>query len=110
DHVVRAAAFGAVASAATNVVRPLDRTWLSGRAMLDGKTTVSGDVLALPEAEYPVAREAQRRLGHRAGLATPLLREGVPIGVLTVLRMEPRPFTEQQIALAQPFADQAVIA
>ena len=43
-------------------------------------------------------------------LSVPLLREGNPVGALSVGKAEPTPFSDRQVRLLQTFADQAVIA
>jgi signal transduction histidine kinase/HAMP domain-containing protein len=81
---------------------------VTGRALIDRQTIHVHD-LAAAAAEFP-GDKVQIQLGVRTHLAVPLLREGVPIGVIVIRRSEIRPFSEQQIALLKTFADQAVIA
>jgi len=83
------------------------RGTITGRVMLERKTVHIPDVLNDTEYEFI---EGQKTGGYRAMLGVPLMRDGVAIGVLIVGRSEPRPFTAQQIELAETFADQAVIA
>jgi len=79
----------------------------TGRALLERKPAHIIDVLADPE--YTMT-EAPKKGGWRTMLAVPMLREGLPIGVLHLLRTVVRPFTDKQIELIETFADQAVIA
>ncbi len=64
------------------------------------------------EAEHPVVAALWRRPGNttRSAVTVPLLRGGQGIGALSVRRSTSVPFTPQQIALLETFADQAVIA
>jgi GAF domain-containing protein len=78
-----------------------------GRALLEGRVVHIPDVKADPEYTFT---QGQRLGGYRTVLAIPMLREGIPIGVLSLTRSEVRPFTDKQIELATTFADQAVIA
>src|SRR5262245_29675204 len=66
---------------------------VTGRVLLEGKPVHIIDVLA--DTEYSLG-EAQKKGGFRTMLAVPLLREGVPIGVLHVLRTSVRPFADKQ--------------
>jgi GAF domain-containing protein len=78
-----------------------------GRALLEGRVIHIPDVKADPEFTF---MEHQKLGDFRTLLAVPMLRDGVPSGVVTLTRTEMRPFSDKQIELATTFADQAAIA
>jgi two-component system, NtrC family, sensor kinase len=78
---------------------------LTGRAFLERRPIHVLD--AQLEARHP---GLALQTWARTMLAVPLLREGMPIGVITIWRDFVEAFTERQIDLVKSFADQAVIA
>jgi two-component system, NtrC family, sensor kinase len=90
---------------------PATRGTVVGRAVVDRRTIHVEDIVAA-ESEFPaiVSRMKQAGLPTRTVVATPLLREGTPLGAIFNGRPEVHPFSAKQIALLEIFANQAVIA
>ena len=106
----RAAHYGPILWAGGEESSPISRGLVSGRAVVDRRTIHVHDMATESETEFPEGLRFQKRAGHRTILATPLLREGIPIGTILIRRTEVRPFSEKQIKLLETFASQAVIA
>ena len=83
------------------------RESLIGRTALEGRTVHIPDCLTDPE--YKVL-EYQKVGKYRTNLGIPLVRDGVTIGVIGLMRSVVKPFTSKQVELVETFADQAVIA
>jgi class 3 adenylate cyclase len=86
----------------------IDRGSCAGRALLDRKIVQVIDALADPEYTFPTTLAGVA--GSRTLLGVPLLREGSPIGAMTLGRKSVGRFSDKQIELAETFADQATIA
>jgi two-component system, NtrC family, sensor kinase len=105
--------------AASYGLPPIDKTYTEQLILKPEGKSVVGRVLTtrrtvhIPDAaidpEYAQV-DLQRFRGYRGWLGVPLLREGIPIGVITVENRAAHEYTEKQIALVTTFADQAVIA
>src|SRR5215831_7667351 len=82
-----------------------------GRLMRERRAVHIPDMLNDPayDARDPLRLQVLQG-GMRSWLGVPMLKEGELIGAIVIYRSEQRAFTEQQIALLQTFADQAVIA
>jgi putative methionine-R-sulfoxide reductase with GAF domain len=78
-----------------------------GRALVEGRTIHIDDARADPDYTFS---DAIKFGGIRTVLGVPMLREGMPVGAMSLSRSEVRPFTEKQIELVATFADQAAIA
>ncbi|MGC1995699.1 MAG: GAF domain-containing protein, partial [Pseudolabrys sp.] len=87
-----------------------DRESVFGRTILERRTIHVPDLLSDPDLDQRRLRDYAGVANMRSGLGVPLMREGAIVGVFTLQRREPRPFTDKQIELVTTFADQAVIA
>jgi GAF domain-containing protein len=92
---------------AASVPIEFDRRTVTGRTLMARKTVHILDGNA--DLDFDFA-PALKRIGFRTLLGVPLLREGVPIGVIVLMRKTVNAFTTKQIELVTTFADQAVIA
>jgi GAF domain-containing protein len=101
-------------SGVADVILPIAPSAKSGtmRSIMTKQIIHIADYLAEPAYlegdDYVVA--AAERLGLRASLHVPMLREQEVVGAFTIWRTETRAFTEKQIELVTNFAAQAVIA
>ena len=81
-----------------------------GAAILERRTIHVHGTPEEVDRQYPGTVRLEEERSGLAIVATPFLREGEPLGCLVVRRHTARPFTPQEIALLEAFADQAVIA
>jgi GAF domain-containing protein len=111
---VRAAAIAESDPARAEVWRqrfpfPLTRAYIHGTAILDRTMLDIPDVENAPE-EMAAGKQNFRATGYRAITIMPMIRGDVAIGALSVVRREPGRLSDNQIAVLNTFAAQAVIA
>src|SRR3990172_1798388 len=91
------------------------KSWDVGEAFptsraIDRQTVHIYDLAEEHGVDFPIGKALQKGFGFRTVLATPLLGEGIPIGVMVIGRTEVRPFSNKEIRLLETFAEQVVIA
>jgi GAF domain-containing protein len=88
-----------------NPIAPGQKT-ISARAALKRRTVHIADIQADPDIAYLV-RDVEPI---RTIIAVPMLKGDDLVGMITIYRLEVKPFTNKQVALIETFADQAIIA
>jgi class 3 adenylate cyclase/putative methionine-R-sulfoxide reductase with GAF domain len=83
----------------------LDRTTAAGRAAVTREPVHIPDIREDPEYSY-----GGPTYYYRSMIGVPIMVEDDLIGVVVLSRREPQPFTDEQMALVQTFADQSAIA
>jgi two-component system NtrC family sensor kinase len=85
----------------------VDNTTVTGRAILARDAVYISDFMADPD--YGMKNFATAS-AFRSTAAVPLLRDGVPVGAITIGRLTLGDFSAAQIELLKTFAEQAAIA
>src|SRR5262245_40514527 len=108
DTLLRVAHCGPV-SGPIGYVIPAICGSVAGRSVLERRPIHVADLQSETQ-DYPEGSAMARELGHRTILVVPLLRQGAPLGGISLRRNTIAPFSDKQIELVTTFADQAVIA
>ncbi|WP_271523233.1 GAF domain-containing protein [Bradyrhizobium sp. CCBAU 53380] len=111
DDVAHLAAFTPTSPAADEVLKagfpsPVAR-FEPFKLAQGGKPVQIADIEALPDSQI---KQIARARGFRSMLFTPLMSNSMPIGLISVTRVEVGSFVDHHVQLLQTFADQAVIA
>lgn len=93
-----------------NIPVALDNTSIIGRALVKRKIVEIADALEDPEYTFNAAAKLDGSTIIRTVLGVPMMRDGVPVGAMSLSRSEVRVFTDRQVELVTTFADQAAIA
>jgi hypothetical protein len=103
DSVVIHAQYGPSGLSPVGTRRPINRDWVTGAALLDGRTIQVPDLVN--SNDYPAGRKLPRRLGHRTTLAVPLMRDTTAIGVILATRREVHSFGDKRhLTIARSFS------
>ncbi|HEY8830660.1 MAG TPA: GAF domain-containing protein, partial [Candidatus Limnocylindria bacterium] len=108
DRLVGRAHTGPVPAGPVRGSIALDVDSPSGQAVLEARQIHIADMST--DARYPLGLELAASAGVKTAFATPLLRNGQAMGALVLRRTVVRPFSPQQVQLAETFAAHAVIA
>jgi len=112
DDVVRLMSFTSINPTADAALKAITDVPLS--AFPVGEAIRKGEIAQIADTEDETTptflRDVARLRGWRSSLTVPMLREGKPIGIVAVTRVEPGLFDDHHVQLLKTFADQAVIA
>ena len=115
-HMIHLAALSHITPEGANEIRkrfprPPGLDTATSRAILEREMVIISNVAKHIE-EHPgyALKDAALAQGFNSVLAVPLLRDGTPIGAITIMRLQKDAFTPREIDMVKTFADQAVIA